>query len=113
MLNTLLPAEEPATSYFDLLRREGAVAMECFVRGVAVLRHPLLNKGTAITHEEPRALDIDGFLPEGVSTLEEQVARAYEDFSSLRTAIDKHRFLRSLQDRQEVLYFALVTGHLE
>ncbi len=113
MLNTLLPAQEPATSYFDLLRREGAVAMECFVRGVAVLRHPLLNKGTAFTHEERRALDIDGFLPERVSTLEEQVARAYEDFSSLLTAINKHRFLRSLQDRQEILYFALVTQHIE
>lgn len=113
MLNTLLPAQEPATSYFDLLRREGAVAMECFVRGVAVLRHPLLNKGTAFTHEERRSLDIDGFLPERVSTLEEQVARAYEDFSSLPTAINKHRFLRSLQDRQEILYFALVTQHLE
>ncbi|MFT6398667.1 MAG: malate dehydrogenase (oxaloacetate-decarboxylating) [Bradymonadia bacterium] len=113
MLNTLLPAQEPATSYFDLLRRDGAVAMECFVRGVAVLRHPLLNKGTAFTHEERRALDIDGFLPDRVSTLEQQVARAYEDFGSLGTPIDKHRFLRSLQDRQEILYFALVTGHIE
>jgi hypothetical protein len=49
-------------------------------RGVEVLDTPLLNKGTAFTREERRALGLEGLLPPAVLTLEEQVKRAYEQY---------------------------------
>ena len=43
--------------------------------GRSVLRDPLLNRGTAFTSEERAALGLDGLVPPGISTLEEQAER--------------------------------------
>jgi malate dehydrogenase (oxaloacetate-decarboxylating) len=77
------------------------------------LRSPLHNKGTAFTNEERTALGLHGLLPPAVETLETQIARAYATYVTLGTPIEKHRFLRALQDRQEILFCALVSAHLE
>ncbi len=82
-------------------------------RASDVLRSALGNKGTAFTNEERTALGLHGLLPPAVETLETQRDRAYATYETLATPIEKHRFLRGLQDRQEVLFCALVGAHVE
>jgi malate dehydrogenase (oxaloacetate-decarboxylating) len=82
-------------------------------RGIDRLRCPLANKGTAFTNEERTALGLHGLLPPVVETLEQQVTRAYAAYRLLESPLDKHRYLRALQDRQEILFSALVAAHVE
>ena len=81
--------------------------------GRMLLENPLLNKGTAFTEEERSELDLHGLLPPKVETLEEQCRRAYKAFAIKPTPILKHIYLRSLQDTNETLFYALVQRHLQ
>lgn len=82
-------------------------------RGNELLQDPALNKGTAFTDEERRALGLLGLLPPGVSTLEQQMARVLENFRREATPLDQYIYLRSLQDRNETLFHAVLIAHLE
>jgi malate dehydrogenase (oxaloacetate-decarboxylating) len=92
---------------------EGRPFLQTALPGWMVARHPLLNKGTSFSLEERRALGLMGELPPRVETMEEQLQRAYEGFSTCATPLDKHVFLRGLQDRSEVLFYALLDRHIE
>ncbi|WP_252177992.1 NAD-dependent malic enzyme [Endozoicomonas sp. 4G] len=81
--------------------------------GRILLENPLLNKGTAFTFEERSELDLHGLLPPRVETLEEQCRRSYKSFAVKPTPILKHIYLRSLQDTNETLFYALVQRHLQ
>ncbi len=81
-------------------------------RGMAVLTTPLLNKGTAFTVEERRALGLTGLLPPVISTLEDQVKSAYAQYRCLPDALNKNIYLTALHDRNEVLFYRLLSGHL-
>lgn len=81
-------------------------------RGVLLIEDPLLNKGTAFTQEERIKHGLLGLLPPHVDTLEEQEARAYEAFCDFHTDIDKHIFLRQLQDENETLFYRLLLEHI-
>ena len=87
--------------------------LETDLPGLMLTRLPLLNKSTAFTLEERRAFGLEGLFPPHVSTLEEQVARAYSNFQSFQTDLDKHIYVRVLQDRNEVLFYALLDKYLE
>jgi len=82
-------------------------------RGPVLLETPLLNKGTAFTLVEREQFQLQGLLPAKVETLEDQVVRAYRQFSEGATPLDKHVYLRSVQDRNETLFYKLVESHLE
>ncbi|GAA6754863.1 malate dehydrogenase [Thermus sp. 2.9] len=100
--------------YYDVKRDEkGERYLEPYVTGFLLLRLPLLNKGTAFTEEERRALGLEGLLPPHVNTLEEQKERVYRRYRLIASPLDKHIYLRHLQDRNEVLFYALVVDHLE
>jgi malate dehydrogenase (oxaloacetate-decarboxylating) len=96
----------------EILSDEHGGALRVHLQGSALLRCPLLNKGTAFTDEERTAFALHGLLPPVINTLEEQVARAYRAFAELPTPIAKYAFLRALQDRQEVVFFALLEAHI-
>ncbi|WP_026286992.1 NAD-dependent malic enzyme [Gilvimarinus chinensis] len=81
--------------------------------GPALLEAPLLNKGSAFSHQERQQFNLEGLLPYNIETIEEQKARAYEQLCSFSTDIDKHIYLRNIQDTNETLYFRLVTEHLQ
>ncbi|MDH6589030.1 malate dehydrogenase (oxaloacetate-decarboxylating) [Streptomyces sp. SAI-133] len=83
------------------------------VRGAALLADPLLNKGTAFSSEERAELGLDGLLPPATETLEEQTGRAYAAFLGYDKTLNRHIYLRQLQDTNEVLFHALLTRHLE
>jgi malate dehydrogenase (oxaloacetate-decarboxylating) len=82
-------------------------------RGRSVLSNPMLNRGTAFTHKERRALGLQGLLPSGVSTLEGQLRRVYAQYRRQPDDLAKHVFLANLRDRNEVLFYRLLTDHLE
>jgi malate dehydrogenase (oxaloacetate-decarboxylating) len=100
--------------FFDLERdAAGRETMHVSVRGMAVLRLTLLNKGTGFTLEERIALGLDGLLPPQVNSLEQQVERAWAGYVDQTTPLQKYQFLRGLQDRSEILFYALLERHLE
>ena len=77
-----------------------------------MLNSPLLNKGTAFTAEERKALGLTGLLPPDISTLETQVKRAYIQYERLPDALSKNIYLTALHDRNEVLFYRLFSEHL-
>ncbi|BBG29635.1 malic enzyme [Zymobacter palmae] len=82
-------------------------------QGSALLSNPLLNKDTAFSEQERTTYGLRGLLPFQIETLDDQAKRAYQQFSSYEKAIDRHIYLRELQDRNETLFFRLVSDHLE
>jgi malate dehydrogenase (oxaloacetate-decarboxylating)(NADP+) len=82
---------------------------EWFPRGTSLLRDPTLNKGTAFTEAERESLGLRGLLPPRVATLEDQVERVLENIRRLDSNLSKYIALESLQDRNETLFYRVVT----
>lgn len=80
--------------------------------GRDLIDQPLLNKGTAFSEEERARLGLYGLLPPHVETLEEQVSRAYDAYGGFENDLERHVYLRTLQDTNEVLFYRLVIDHL-
>ncbi len=81
--------------------------------GPALLETPLLNKGSAFTDDERRNFNLEGLLPLSIETIGEQTQRCYRQFRRLSDDLDKHIYLRSIQDTNETLFYRLVIDHLE
>jgi malate dehydrogenase (oxaloacetate-decarboxylating) len=81
-------------------------------QGRQLIEDPLLNRGTAFTEAQRQEYGLQGLLPPHVETLEMQVARAYEAFQGQATDLDKHVFLRQLQDENETLFYRLLLDHV-
>ncbi len=93
--------------------REGNEFRPVSLVGIDLLNDRILNKGTAFSIEERVAFHLDGLIPPRVQTFEDQIARVYQGYTTIRDDIQKYIFLRSLQDRNETLFYALVAGHVE
>src|SRR5579863_2098058 len=85
---------------------------ETKARGMAVLTTPRLNKGTAFTVEEREALGLTGLLPPVISTLEAQATSAHAQYQRLPDVLSKNIYLTALHDRNEVLFFRVLSEHL-
>src|SRR5918911_1334901 len=81
--------------------------------GRTLLRDPRFNRGTAFTHRERSALGLEGLLPAGVQTLEQQSYRAYAQYLAQPNDLARNEFLAALRDRNEVLYYKLLEQHLK
>ncbi|HEY6598840.1 MAG TPA: NAD-dependent malic enzyme [Pseudomonadales bacterium] len=82
-------------------------------RGYAVLRNPLLNKGSAFTPAERAALGLEGILPPQFNDMPLQAQRTYANIQRQTTPIDKYVALAALQDRNEHLFYRLMADHIE
>jgi malate dehydrogenase (oxaloacetate-decarboxylating)(NADP+) len=82
-----------------------------FPRGAALLRDPTLNKGTAFTPAERESLGLRGLLPPQVGTQDLQANRVLENIRRLQTPLSKYILLEALQDRNEALFFRVITDH--
>src|SRR5882724_7304922 len=82
-------------------------------RGMDLLVHPALNKATAFTEEERSNRGLHGLLPPHVENIEEQVVRAYEAYKRKDDDLERHIYLRALQDTNEVLFYRLLLDHIE
>jgi malate dehydrogenase (oxaloacetate-decarboxylating) len=102
------------SDYFDYkIDSDNNRYMEVSINGVLLLRLPAANKGTAFTLQERIDLGLEGLLPPFVATIEEQVERLYFSYEKLPDDISKYQFLRAIQERSIVLFFALLERHLE
>ena len=80
--------------------------------GPALLETPMLNKGSAFSEKERRAFNLIGLLPPRYENIEEQVKRAYMQYKSFDEPINKHIYLRVVQDNNETLFYRLLNEHL-
>jgi malate dehydrogenase (oxaloacetate-decarboxylating) len=83
------------------------------LRGMHLLDTPIFNKGTAFTDEERSAFGLHGLLPPQIETLGEQTARAYEAYRRKTEDLERHIYLRALQDTNEILFYSLLNAHIE
>jgi malate dehydrogenase (oxaloacetate-decarboxylating) len=80
--------------------------------GQLLLDNPLLNKGSAFPEDERREFGLLGLLPPHCSTLEEQLARTYENYRRKESDLERYVFLIALQDRNETLFYRLLLEHI-
>ena len=81
-------------------------------RGQAVLFDALTTKGTAFSEAERRSYGLLGLLPTAVKTLDEQAGHCWHEFSTRQGDLDKHIYLRALQDRNETLFYRVLREHI-
>ncbi len=81
--------------------------------GFNLLEIPLLNKGTAFSEKERWDFNLTGLIPPRFESIEEQTRRAYMQYSSFSDPINKHIYLRAIQDRNETLFYSLLNQYLE
>ncbi|KAL2041898.1 hypothetical protein N7G274_005085 [Stereocaulon virgatum] len=86
---------------------------ECALTGSALLRSSYHNKGSAFPSNERKDFKLYGLLPPNVQTLEDQVKRAYQQYSSRTDALAKNTFMTSMKEQNEVLYYKLIQDHLK
>ncbi len=99
------PPAHPQTSKFGHLPLSTSGPLECPYKGTVLLNQPYFNKGSAFTFEERREFELTGLLPPSIQTLEQQVRRAYEQYSALPDDLAKNTFLTSMKGQNEVLFF--------
>src|SRR6476619_2792686 len=97
---------------YELHTSPDGVTATIHARGSAVLASPAINRGTAFTLEQREALGLTGLLPTGVVTLEGQLRRVYAQYSEQTTDLRKWVYLANLRDRNEVLFYRLLTERI-
>jgi malate dehydrogenase (oxaloacetate-decarboxylating) len=95
---------------FSMAERDGLPICE---RGQSLLGHAFYNKGSAFTKAERRALGLEGLLPSGVNTIEQQARRVYENLARKTDPLEQYIGLASLEDRNEHLFHHVLGQHLE
>ncbi|MCA0899971.1 MULTISPECIES: NAD-dependent malic enzyme [Microbulbifer] len=81
--------------------------------GPSLLEMPLLNKGSAFTLQERIEFNLVGLLPNNVESISEQARRAYHQYQQCSTDLERHIYLRAIQDDNETLFFRLIEQHIE
>ena len=97
---------------YELSTAPDGVVVRIHDRGNAVLASPTINRGTAFTLQEREALGFTGLLPPRVDTLEGQARRAYAQYGEQANDLRRWVYLESLRDRNEVLFYRLLTDHI-
>jgi malate dehydrogenase (oxaloacetate-decarboxylating) len=98
---------------YELIQSADGYIARVHSRGVAVLATPSINRGTAFTLAERRELGLTGLLPSGVSTLDGQLRRTYAQYCEQSSDLRKWVYLANLRDRNEVLFYKLLSEHIE
>src|SRR5690349_20248533 len=99
---------------YELVRSDdGGYTARISARGLAVLGSPMINRGTAFTREQRADLGLTGLLPSGVSTLDGQLRRTYAQFCRGTSDLAKWVYLTNLRSRNEVLFYKLLSEHIE
>lgn len=98
---------------FKITKQNHEEIITTSLSGKPLLTTPQLNKGTAFSYEERREFGLFGKLPPRVETLEEQIERAYEQYCGFEHKLDRNQYLQFLHDTNTVLFYKLVSEHLE
>lgn len=97
-----MPPSKPQFSHLPL---STSGPIDCALTGTALLNTPYLNKGSAFPSDERLKFNLTGLLPAREQTLEQQVKRAYQQYSTRPDDLAKNTFLTSLKNQNEVLYY--------
>ncbi|KAJ5313362.1 uncharacterized protein N7443_000246 [Penicillium atrosanguineum] len=100
-------------SKFSHLPRIMSGPLKCSLEGPALLHSSRFNKGSAFPENERANFKLHGLLPPNIQTLDEQVARAYQQYSSRENDLAKNTFMASMKAQSEVLYYKLLQTHLK
>ena len=98
---------------FKLTRTEQGDTLEVPIKGSDLLRISLFNKGTGFSHEERRRLDLEGVIPYRQNDIETQADRSYRTIMFNPDPVGRHIGLAALQDRNEHLYYKVLSTYLE
>lgn len=98
---------------YDIVQTPSGPVYQVRVRGTQLMREPLIFRGTAFTAEERVTFGLTGLLPAGVSTLDGQIRRVYAQYSRQHDDLAKNVYLTALRERNEVLFYRLLSEHLE
>lgn len=90
----------------------GELYIETALCGKPLLTTPQLNKGTAFTNEERKEFGLLGKLPNRVETLDEQVKRAYLQYSTYTSRLKQNIYLNNLHDKNQIVFYKLLSRHL-
>jgi malate dehydrogenase (oxaloacetate-decarboxylating) len=83
------------------------------LRGAALLNEPALNKGTAFSREERRALGLEALLPWQVETIEQQVERCWSAFAGLGSPLERYAWVQTLRERNLTLFHRFLADHID
>ena len=98
---------------YEIVQTETGPVYRVRARGTQVMREPLVFRGTAFTQEERAALGLVGLLPHGVTTIDSQTKRVYAQYVRAKDDLAKNVYLTSLRDRNEVLFYRLLSEHVD
>jgi malate dehydrogenase (oxaloacetate-decarboxylating) len=98
---------------YEIVQTETGPVYRVRARGTQVMREPLVFRGTAFTQEERAALGLVGLLPHGVTTIDSQTKRVYAQYVRAKDDLAKNVYLTSLRDRNEVLFYRLLSQHVD
>ncbi|KAJ5674458.1 uncharacterized protein N7477_004392 [Penicillium maclennaniae] len=98
---------------FSHLPRAISGPLKCSLEGPALLHSSRFNKGSAFPNDERATFKLHGLLPPNIQTLDEQVERAYQQYSSRDNDLAKNTFMASMKAQSEVLYYKLLQTHLK
>ncbi|CAH1405614.1 unnamed protein product [Nezara viridula] len=91
----------------------GDVISPGLMQGMDHIRNPRLNKGLAFTLKERQALGIHGLMPPRFKTQEQQIAVCLYSVNKYQEDINKYMYLAELHDRNERLFFRLLSENVE
>ena len=97
---------------YDIVPSSNGPVVRVRARGNAVLATPMINRGTAFTAKQREDLELVGLLPTGESTLEGQLRRVYAQYKRQPDNLAKNVYLANLRDRNEILFYRLLTDHI-
>ena len=98
---------------FDLRRTKDGYQLNVPMSGTALLRFPLYNKGTGFSATERERFNLDGLLPTQNNDIETQARRVYKTIMFNEDPVGRHIDLAALQDRNEHLFYKILSQHLE
>ncbi|EPE24681.1 Aminoacid dehydrogenase-like, N-terminal [Glarea lozoyensis ATCC 20868] len=87
--------------------------LDCALVGSALCNSPHFNKGAGFTAEERRTFKLTGLLPQNIQSLDQQVKRAYQQYSTRQDDLAKNTFMTSMKNQNEVLFYRLIQDHLK
>ena len=98
---------------FEYIRKNGHDVVRIAARGRDVLTHPMTNFGTAFTRGQRERLGLVGLLPPGVVGIDDQLKRIYSQYRTEPNDMARYIFLSTLKERNEILFYRLVSEHIE
>jgi len=98
---------------FDLKQTKDGYQLNVPMSGTSLLRFPLYNKGTAFTERERKLFNLEGLLPSQINDIDTQAERTFNTIMFNEDPVGRHIGLAALQDRNEHLFYKILSQHLE